>query len=101
MAKRQERFALLGYFEKIEKRKRGAAAPINKHVGQWESDALIESYGIDVCKQLIDRFFMVSANPKWKTFVYNAEKLYNDSIAEKEDREHRALINKRMKEWMK
>jgi len=101
MAKRQERYALIGYFEKAEKMIYGNVKVINKGKASWEADSLIESYGMVESKALVDRFFKVSSDRNWSKFVYNAHKLYTDKVSEQEDLAHRELIKKKMKEWIK
>ena len=99
MAERKHRFALLSYFEKVEGKIKKTKTPINRYSGQWAADAIIETYGFKKSKELVDRYFQVSAYPSWKGFANNAERVYSEWETEKEDKRQRLLMKERMRDW--
>ena len=54
MAERKDRMALLSRYSKLHTAKYEQKPSLNLNVEQWASDALIESYGISNCYELID-----------------------------------------------
>ena len=99
MAEKKYRFALLTKFEKKSK-EIGRDFTVNKYAEQWAADALLESYGFDSCYEMIDYYFYVTETPDWKWFVNNAEKIYKNLTARKEDDRIRELLRKQAKEWL-
>lgn len=95
VADRKARFALVSYFEKVCKSK-----PVNRYSAQWDADALLQSYGDQVCRQLIDRYANLAVAPTWTNFAKNADRLYNGMLEQKADLENRKKIKQRMKEWL-
>jgi CTP:phosphocholine cytidylyltransferase-like protein len=100
MAERKARLGVISYFKKIQKLTTGRSETINIYSAQWAADALVESYTYDGTKALVDRYFKVSQSPSWKTFVYNSEKIYDEFVAEKEDREKRLIMKQRVAAWL-
>ena len=96
MADRKMRFALVVYFEKSQTKITGSKIPINRYSGQWDADAILESYGMDTSKALVDRYFKISSAPTWKRFVNSADKVYTDLKAEIEDKRQRRLMKDNM-----
>jgi hypothetical protein len=97
---KQKRFALLGRFDKHYKFKLGQEPRYNKWVEQWSADALIESYGLDVCYELLEYYFDVSNNPSWNNFAYMADDILEAKeqyIKDIKEREHRRNM---AKEWL-
>ncbi len=101
MADRKERFALVAYFEKMEQRYTGTKTVINRYSGQWDADAIIESYGLAEAKELVNRYLKVSQGPTWKRFVNNADRVYYEMLAENQDKADRKKMRELAKEWMK
>ena len=101
MADRKMRFALVVYFEKSQTKITGRKVPINRYSGQWDADAILESYGMDTSKALVDRYFKISSAPTWKRFVNSADKVYTDLRVETEDKRQRKIMKEKMKEWLK
>jgi hypothetical protein len=100
MADKKQRYALIGYFKKAAKDRSAKLAPINLHSQQWAAEALIESYGYDESKELIDYYFSVSASPDWSWFAYNSDKLLQSKTAEEEDKILRARLRQGAKKWL-
>ena len=100
MAERRQRFGLVSYFERGYMNATGEKLVINRYSGQWDADALIESYGYADCKSLVDRYFSITDGPSWKRFVSKADKIYHGAIEEKEDLEQRRIMKQRAAAWM-
>jgi hypothetical protein len=96
MAERAERLALLARFDKLYKKRNSVVPSYNKWAEQWASDALIESYGLQFCYDLIEYYFEVAQNPTWKYFSNNAQEivekreLYLKDINERQERREAA-----------
>lgn len=101
MADRKERFGLVSYFEKMEQKYTGRKTTINRYSGQWDADAIVESYGLSLAKELVNRYLKVAVNPTWKRFVNNADRVYDEMEQEKRDREQRKIMRARVEEWLK
>ena len=100
MAERKDRMALLSRYSKLHTEKYGTKPVINLNVEQWASDALIQSYSLQTCYDLLQYYFSVSESPSWKYFVNYADKIidareqYNKDIEERKERRRKA------KEWL-
>jgi len=75
MAERKDRMALLSRYNKLHLQKYEAKSNMNLNVEQWAADALVESYGIGICYDLLDYYFNIASSPSWNYFAYNAEKI--------------------------
>ena len=100
MADRKDRMALLSRFNKFYTQKYERKSNINLNVEQWSSDALIESYGIGACYDLLEYYFSVAQDPSWNYFAYNAEKILNGKIEVQQDIEQRKELRAKAKEWL-
>jgi|SRR5210317_1264720 hypothetical protein len=100
MADKKQRYSLISYFKKVAKENNAPLQPINIHSQQWAAEALIESYGYEECKDLVDYYFVVSASPDWTWFAYNSDKLLQSKTLEEDDRRLRARLRKGAKEWL-
>jgi hypothetical protein len=54
MAERKDRMALLSRYSKLHTARYEQKPSLNLNVEQWASDALIESYGISKCYDLLN-----------------------------------------------
>ena len=100
MAERKDRMALLSRYSKLHTVKYEEKPSLNLNVEQWASDALIESYGIGKCYDLLDYYFSVSLSPSWSYFAYNTEKILQAKLDKMKDDEERAERRKKAKEWL-
>jgi len=100
MAERKDRMALLSRYSKLHTIKYEEKPSLNLNVEQWASDALIESYGIGKCYDLLDYYFSVSQSPSWNYFAYNTEKILQARLDKIKDDEERAERRKKAKEWL-
>lgn len=80
MAERKDRMALLSRYSKHHILKYEQKPSLNLNVEQWAADALIESYGLPACYDLLEYYFSVAQSPSWKYFAN-----YADAIIEKRE----------------
>ena len=100
MAERKDRMALLSRYNKLYLQRYEQKSNINLNVEQWASDALVESYGISVCYDLLDYYFGVAQDPSWNFFAYNAEKILNGKLDKEQDETERKERWAKAKEWL-
>lgn len=100
MAERKDRMALLSRYSKLHTIRYEQKPSLNLNVEQWSSDALIESYGIGKCYDLLDYYFSIASSPSWNYFAYNAEKILQARLDKERDDLERAERRKMAKEWL-
>jgi len=100
MAERKDRMALLSRYSKHHTAKYEKRPSLNLNVEQWASDALIESYGIGQCYDILEYYFSVSLSPSWSYFAYNAEKILQAKLDKDQDNKERAERRIMAKEWL-
>jgi hypothetical protein len=100
MAERKDRMALLSRYSKFHTAKYEQKPSLNLNVEQWASDALIESYGISKCYDLLEYYFSVAQSPSWNYFAYNAEKILQARLDREQDDKDRLDRRKKAKEWL-
>lgn len=100
MADRKERFALLSRYSKLHALKFEARPQINLNVEQWASDALVESYGLQYCYDLLDYYFEVAQNPTWKYFANYAQDIVSKREMYKQDLIDREQRRAAAKKWL-
>ena len=100
MADRKERFALLSRYSKLHALKFEARPQINLNVEQWAADALVESYGLQYCYDLLDYYFEVAQNPTWKYFANYAQDLVSKREMYKQDLIDRQQRRAAAKKWL-
>lgn len=100
MAERKDRMALLSRYSKLHTIRYEEKPSLNLNVEQWASDALIESYGIGKCYDLLDYYFSVAQSPSWNYFAYNTEKILQAKLDKEKDDKERAERRKMAKEWL-
>ena len=102
MAESMARRLLMNYFKKKYEFKYRGNRPflINRNIEKWAANDLLDSYGMDACKQIIDRYFVVNSTPEWNNFTYNAQKVYDTMLAEEADKKQRKIMQKQAEEWI-
>ncbi len=100
MAERKDRMALLSRYNKLYLQRYEQKSNINLNVEQWASDALVESYGLPACYDLLDYYFNIAQDPTWNFFAYNAEKILNGKLDKEQDDKERSERRARAKEWL-
>jgi hypothetical protein len=92
--------ALLSRYNKLYLQRYEKKSSINLNVEQWASDALVESYGISACYDLLEYYFSIAQDPTWNFFAYNAEKILNGKLDKEQDDKERIERRARAKEWL-
>jgi hypothetical protein len=100
MAERKDRMALLSRYSKLHKIRYEEKPLLNLNVEQWASDALIESFGLDICYDMLQYYFDVSPNPNWKYFANYAETIIASRERLVQDLRERSERRKKAKEWL-
>jgi len=100
VAERKDRMALLSRYNKLYLQRYEKKSNINLNVEQWASDALVESYGLPACYDLLDYYFSIAQDPTWNFFAYNAEKILNGKLDKEQDDKERSERRARAKEWL-
>lgn len=98
MADRKERFALLSRYSKLHTEKYNARPQLNLNVEQWAADALIESYALPFCYDLLEYYFSVAPAPSWKYFANYAQEIVDRKeqyIQDLKDRKERRQLAKK------
>jgi hypothetical protein len=92
--------ALLSRYSKLHKIKYQEKPIVNLNVEQWAADALIESFGLDVCYDMLQYYFDVSPSPSWKYFANYADNIINSREQVVQDLRERAERRQKAKEWL-
>jgi hypothetical protein len=100
MAERKDRMALLSRYAKLHTKHYEERVTLNLNVEQWAADALIESYGIPECYELLEYYFSVSPSPNWKYFANYADKIIDARQQYQKDLQERAERRAKAKEWL-
>jgi len=100
MADRKDRMALLSRYQKLYTEKYGQKQSININVEQWAADALIESYTLSSCYDLLKYYFDVSQSPNWKYFANYADKIIESQEQYSQDLKERAERRKQARTWL-
>jgi len=100
MADRKDRMALLSRYNKLHLQRYEQKSNLNLNVEQWAADALVESYGIKACYDLLDYYFGVAQNPTWNFFAYNAQEILNGRDATEKDILERQERRELARKWL-
>jgi len=100
MADRKDRMALLSRYSKLHTARYEEKPSLNLNVEQWAADALIESYGMAECYDLLDYYFNVAETPSWKYFANYADHIVYKRKQVEEDLKERAERRQKAKEWL-
>ena len=100
MAERKDRMALLSRYAKLHKQRFEEKPLLNLNVEQWASDALIESYTLQFCYDLLEYYFEAAESPSWKYFANYADKIIDARKEYKRDLEERAERRKLAMQWL-
>ncbi len=100
MAERKDRMALLSRYSKLHTAKYGQKPQININVEQWAADALIESYSLQNCYDLLQYYFDVAQTPAWKYFANYAHEIIEKREQYEQDKLERAQRRLAAKKWL-
>lgn len=97
---RKDRMALLSRYSKFHTAKYEQKPSLNLNVEQWAADALIESYTLPFCYDLLEYYFDVAESPSWKYFANYADKIIEARNEYKRDLEERAERRRLAQQWL-
>jgi hypothetical protein len=100
MPDRKDRMALLSRYNKLHLQRYEQKSNLNLNVEQWAADALVESYGLPKCYELLDFYFDVSTNPSWNTFAYKAQELLDSKDEIEHDKKEREERRRLARKWL-
>ena len=100
MAERKDRMALLSRFAKLHTKHYEQRVTLNLNVEQWAADALIESYTLPFCYDLLQYYFSVAQSPTWKYFANYADKIIDAREEYQRDLQERSERRKKAREWL-
>lgn len=100
MAERKDRMALLSRYAKLHTKHYEQRASLNLNVEQWAADALIESYTLPFCYDLLEYYFEVAQTPAWKYFANYADKIIDAREDYQRDLKERAERRAKAKDWL-
>lgn len=97
---RKDRMALLSRYSKFHTAKYEEKPLLNLNVEQWAADALIESYTLPFCYDLLEYYFGTAQAPTWKYFANYADKIVEARQDYERDLRERAERRKAAKAWL-
>lgn len=100
MAERKDRMALLSRYNKLHLQRYEQKSNLNLNVEQWAADALVESYGLQECYDLLAYYFEISKTPSWNSFAYNAANILNGKMAVEQDLKERTERRELARKWL-
>ena len=100
MADRKDRMALLSRYAKLHTKHYEQRVTLNLNVEQWAADALIESYTLPFCYDLLEYYFSTAQSPSWKYFANYADKIVDAREDYEQDLKERAERRAKAKEWL-
>ena len=100
MAERKDRMALLSRYSKLHTQKFGEKPLLNLNVEQWAADALVESYTLQYCYDLLQYYFDVAQTPSWKYFANYAHEINAGRSAVEADLQERRQRRELAKKWL-
>jgi hypothetical protein len=100
VAERKDRMALLSRYNKLYLQRYEQKSNLNLNVEQWAADALVESYGLKACYDLLDYYFNIAQDPSWNYFAYNAEKILSGKLEVEQDKKERVERRKLARKWL-
>ena len=100
MAERKDRMALLSRYSKLYVIKHEMKPLLNLNVEQWAADALIESYGLPMCYDLLEYYFDVAQTPTWKYFANYADTLIAAREQQNRDKLERETRRQQARKWL-
>jgi len=92
--------ALLSRYNKFYLQRYEQKSNLNLNVEQWAADALVESYGLPACYDLLEYYFSIAQDPSWNYFAYNAEKILSGKLETEQDKKDRIERRKLARKWL-
>ena len=100
MVDRKDRMALLSRYNKLHLQRYEQKSNLNLNVEQWAADALIESYGIQFCYDLLQYYFDVAQSPNWKYFANYAQDIIDKQSQQQQDLKERRERREQARKWL-
>jgi len=100
MADRKDRMALLSRYNKLHLQRYEQKSNINLNVEQWAADALVESYGLGSCYDLLEYYFNIASSPTWKHFANYADVIMEKKDQIEQDKKEREERRKLARKWL-
>lgn len=100
MVSNKEIHGLIGYYENTMRAYNNGFEKVNRYKAKWAATDLIESYGYDVVKSMIDYYGMHSQVATWDHFTKNSDKVHANMMAERQDFLHRDEQKKIAIQWI-
>jgi hypothetical protein len=100
MAERKDRMALLSRYSKLHTQYYEQKPSLNLNAEQWAADALIRSYTLAGCYDLLEYYFGVANNPSWKYFANYAENIIEKKKQHDIDNKERADRRQMARKWL-
>lgn len=97
--KNQQIHIFISEFEKNLKEK-GNEDKLNRYTEQHAAKALIDSYTLEGCYELMEYYFKVSLTPSWVWFKNNADKIYKAKHIRDEDYRVRSFMRQQARDWL-
>lgn len=100
MAERKDQMALLSKFEKHYKFKYNVKPNLNRWSEAWAADAIIDSFGLHKCYEMLEYYFDVYPTPTWKHFASHIDNLIESKSRIEDDSVERLERRKKAREWL-
>jgi hypothetical protein len=100
MADRKDQMALLSKFEKHYKFKYNVKPNLNRWAEAWAADAIIDSFGLHKCYEMLEYYFDVHPSPTWKNFANQIDNLIESKSRLEDDSIERLERRKKAREWL-
>lgn len=100
MAERKDQMALLSKFEKHYQFKYDTKPNLNRWAEAWAADAIIDSYGLQKCYEMLEYYFDVHPAPSWKNFAGQINNMIDAKSRIDQDSQERIERRRRAKEWL-
>ena len=100
MAERKDQMALLSKFEKHYTFKYDVKPNLNRWAEAWAADAIIDSYGLQKCYEMLEYYFDVHPAPTWRHFAGNINNLIEAKSRTEEDNAERLERRKKARAWL-
>jgi hypothetical protein len=100
MASKTEPYALLSYYEKLYKAAYNRKPVINKYRDKWGMADVIDSFGAEGTKTLLDYYFKTTSDHTLLFFYKNCDHIYDMMVRREEDNAARQRLREETKRRM-
>jgi hypothetical protein len=92
---------VMDYFSTVYEDRHGSKPLINRNTAKWAARDVVESFGLDECKDAIDWYFRVKeGSHDWGWYANNVEKLIAARKAKEEDDIARRVAREKARAWL-